>query len=212
MQHGVAEHNPYLIMEFVRGDEFCTTSCVHDGQLLLHTTAPSSAVQLEYVPVEQVEVQKWVQNFCASTKLTGSHSFDFMVSKGTAYAIECNPRLHTASVNFHEQGEQIVQAYSYKGADGMTKKPQFANPVRVRHTWWLYHKIADAFQAASFNDFCHICWELHEGRDAIWDPSDPVPFVLLPHLQMVMLLIESIRHRKAFAVFDLAVGKLHWQH
>mmetsp|Transcript_22834 Transcript_22834/g.29616 ORF Transcript_22834/g.29616 Transcript_22834/m.29616 type:complete len:457 (+) Transcript_22834:118-1488(+) len=215
--YDVRPDNPHLMMQFLRGKEYCTTSIINNGKILLHTTSPSSAVQLNYEHENIADIEKWVRKFAEETKLTGSHSFDFMLDKGTAYPIECNPRLHSAVVNFYNDPKALVESYLSvvdQEEDSVSKECRYPTPG-TKESFWLY------------NELMHLClavvtfrltdWGKHiktmcKGREAIGKFSDPIPFFWMHHVQIPVLLLKALVHKKPYTEIDFNVGKLHWAH
>lgn len=92
---------PYLLNEFIRGQEFAANIICKNGQIYMFQVCPSSPIQTNYVSMEHRAIEKWVEKFVSKTQLSGLVCFDFLVNeKGEAYCIECNPRLHSAVVSF----------------------------------------------------------------------------------------------------------------
>jgi hypothetical protein len=46
------------------------------------------------------------------------------------------------------------------------------------------------------------------GKDAIFDWSDPLPFLMVHHAQIPWLLLENLRHLKGWIRIDFNIGKL----
>lgn len=47
-----------------------------------------------------------------------------------------------------------------------------------------------------------------QGKDAIFDRSDPTPFLLVHHLQIPLLLLGNLRRRAPWIRIDFNIGKL----
>ena len=66
----------------------------------------SSASQLNYTKVDKPEIRPLGREFRGQLGVTGQVSFDFIESAdGDTYAIECNPRTHSAITMFHDHPE-----------------------------------------------------------------------------------------------------------
>uniref|UniRef100_A0A7S2UWU6 ATP-grasp domain-containing protein n=1 Tax=Fibrocapsa japonica TaxID=94617 RepID=A0A7S2UWU6_9STRA len=215
--YNVHPKNQHLIMQFLNGKEYCTTSIVKDGELLVHTTSPSGPVQLNYEDENIKEIEDWVRSFCKSTRLTGSHSFDFKYHNGNAYPIECNPRLHSAVVNFYSNRDALVQGYLSAVAK---QKDSKVTPCQYPHgsakeTFWLYNELMHFFIAAAEGRF-HDCKKhiriICTGREALFSAKDPIPFFMMHHVQLPVLLWKALVHKKVYTEIDFNVGKLHWAH
>jgi hypothetical protein len=196
----ISERNPWILQAFVEGPEYCTHSVVHDGRLTLHCCCASSAFQLNYAPLQIPEIEAWVRQFAAELRLTGQLSFDFIRGPdGRYYAIECNPRTHSAVSMFYDHPGV---ARAYLNPDGPTLSPL----PDSRPTYWLYHELwrllSDPRRARV------TAGRIVRGKEAIFDWSDPLPFLAVHHLQIPALLVDSLRHRRPWHRIDFNIGKL----
>lgn len=113
----ISTETPWVMQEFVRGDEFCTHALVIHGRIRAFVACPSSELLMHYralasdsplttamLEFTEIFARKSEKNF------TGHLSFDFLIPKQDLreldyrkirlYPIECNPRCHTAVVLF----------------------------------------------------------------------------------------------------------------
>ena len=111
----ISEENPWILQEFIAGREYCTHGTAINGRLQVHVCCESSASQLNYAMVDKPEIRSWVEQFVGALGVTGQFSFDFIeAADGTVYAIECNPRTHSAITTFHNH-RQLASAYLEDG-------------------------------------------------------------------------------------------------
>ena len=138
--------------------------------------------------------------FVKALDLTGQISFDFIQAEdGRVYAIECNPRTHSAITMFYDH-PGVAAAYLERG------RPLIEPLPTSRATYWLYHELWHLLaHPASFPQ--RLRTVLH-GKEAIFAWSDPLPFLMAHHLQMPWLLLQSLRHGKAWIRIDFNIGKL----
>ena len=142
----INENHPWVMQEFIPGKEYCTHTTVRNGELRLHTCCESSPYLLNYKHINnKPKILEWVQEFCSRVKATGQVSFDFIESNedGRPYAIECNPRTHTAILNFYNHP---LVAEAYLG------KEHFSNgPIQprsdAREIYWIYYELWNLFQS-----------------------------------------------------------------
>ena len=108
----ISAARPWVMQEFIAGKEYCTHGTMVDGELRVHCCCESSAFQVNYDHIDIVEIEDWVRTFASGMKLTGQFSLDFIHSDddGKFYAIECNPRTHSAITAFHDH-TQVAAAY-----------------------------------------------------------------------------------------------------
>ena len=115
----ISEDNPWVMQAFVEGTEYCTHSTVRDGRVQLHCCCESSAVQLNYAMVDVPEIEAWVHRFVGALKLTGQVSLDFIRDRdGRIYAIECNPRTHSAITMFYDHPDVAAGLPGRRHGDG----------------------------------------------------------------------------------------------
>lgn len=194
--------NPWILQEHVTGQEICTHGTVVGGVLRVHLCCASSAFQVNYAMIDRPRVRAWVETFVRERGLTGQVSFDFIeTADGTPYAIECNPRTHSA-ITMVEHHPDLAEAYLAAVFDGEPLAPLPGS----RPTYWLYHElwrllVAERPRAATLR-------VLREGRDAMWDRADPLPFLLEHHRQVPVLLLRSLVRGRDWIRIDFNIGKL----
>jgi hypothetical protein len=132
-------------------------------------------------------------------KLTGQVSFDFIeTADGRLYAIECNPRTHSAITMFYNHPGL---ADAYLNSDVPVVKPLPSS----RPTYWIYHEMWRLVtQPAKFARLRVI----FRGKDAIFDWNDPLPFLMVHHVHIPWLLLKNLAQRKDWIRIDFNIGKL----
>lgn len=202
----ISANSPWIMQEFIAGKEYCTHGTFRNGELRVHCCCESSAFQINYEHVEKPAIEAWIATFGAGLALTGQASFDFIEADddGRIYAIECNPRTHSAITLFDDH-PQLVEAYL-----GETPLPAPIRPLpATRPTYWIYHEIWRllthlASPTATRERFQTIA----HGRDAVFAWRDPLPFLMLHHWQIPQLLIRDLRERRGWIRIDFNIGKL----
>ena len=201
----ISESNPWVMQEFIPGKEFCTHSTIVDGELRVHCCCESSAFQVNYEHIADPETESWVRRYAAGIHLTGQVSFDFIRAHddGGLYAIECNPRTHSAITTFYDT-DQVADAYSAEAASN-TVTPNTGS----RPTYWLYHELWR--MVTSLNNPARF-WQrfqiIRKGKEAIFDWHDPLPFFLVHHFQIPILLLQDLKRQRGFVRIDFNIGKL----
>lgn len=194
----------WIMQEFITGQEYCTHSTVRNGEIRLHCCCKSSAFQVNYENVEHLNIQQWIQRFVRELKLTGQVSFDFIEAEdGSVYAIECNPRTHSAITMFYNH-PGVAEAY-------LTDKPLFQplQPLPTsKPTYWLYHELWRLVTARSLTQLQTRLAVLWQGKDAIFQVSDPLPFLAVHHWQIPLLLLDNLRRGSGWTRIDFNIGKL----
>ena len=49
---------------------------------------------------------------------------------------------------------------------------------------------------------------MRDGREALLDVHDPLPFLLVPHLQIASLLLGNLLRGRPWVTVDVNIGKL----
>jgi hypothetical protein len=172
--------------------------------LKLHGCSDSSAVQLNYEHVDKPKITAWVSHFVKELNLTGQISFDFIEQEdGTVYAIECNPRTHSAITMFHDHPGV---------ADAYLSKDTFSAPMQPlpesKPTYWLYHEVWRLTNVRSLQQLQVWFKKIFRGTDAIFSVSDPLPFLTVHHWQIPLLILQNLQKLKGWIRIDFNIGKL----
>ncbi len=202
----ISPEKPWIMQEFISGKEFCTHSTVRDGKLRLHTCCESSAFQVNYKDVKNLKIREWVTHFFRELKITGQISFDFIEAEdGEVYAIECNPRIHSAITTFHDH-PGVADAY-LKDSQGENEPPIEPLPDS-KPTYWLYHELWRLTEIRSWSQLNAWLEKIVKGTDAIFQFDDPLPFLAVHHWQITLLLLDNLRKLKSWVKIDFNIGKL----
>lgn len=201
----ISEDNRWILQEFIPGQEYCTHSTVRNGELRVHCCCKSSAFQVNYENVDNPRILAWVDRFVRELNLSGQVSFDFIEAPdGTVYAIECNPRTHSAITMFYNH-PKMADAYFNDAPD-----PDY--PLQPlpdsKPTYWLYHEIwrlTGIRSIAQLQTRLNIIWR---GKDAIFEVNDPLPFLMVHHWQIPLLLLQNLQKLKGWIRIDFNIGKL----
>ncbi|MBW0100851.1 ATP-grasp enzyme [Pseudonocardia sp. KRD291] len=195
----ISAQNPWILQEFVRGQEFCTHSTVRDGEVTLHGCCVSSSFQVNYAHLDRPDIEKWVRHFVGELGVTGQLSFDFIeADDGRVYAIECNPRTHSAITMFHDH-PGVADAYLHGSSPTVTPS------ASSRPTYWIYHEL---WRLLTGPDRAARLRTIINGTDAILSAADPLPFLLVHHLQIPWLLLRALRRGSDWVRIDFNIGKI----
>lgn len=200
----ISPEKPWIMQEFIPGQEYCTHSTVRNGELRMHCCCESSAFQVNYENVDKPEILAWVSHFVKELGLTGQASFDFIQAEdGDIYAIECNPRTHSA----------ITMFYNHPGvADAYLSNAPYAEPLQPlatsKPTYWTYHELWRLTGIRSFKQLQTWCKNIFRGKDAILAIADPLPFLMVHHWQIPLLLLDNLRRLKGWLRIDFNIGKI----
>ncbi len=200
----ISPEKPWIMQEFIPGKEFCTHSTIRDGEIRLHCCCESSAFQVNYENVDNPKIREWVTEFVKAMGFTGQISFDFIQAEdGTVYAIECNPRTHSAITTFYDH-PGVADAYI--GKESMVEPLQ---PLpNSKPTYWLYHEVWRLTGIRSLTQLRAWIGNIWRGTDAIYKLDDPLPFLMLHHWQIPLLLVNNLQRLKGWTRIDFNIGKL----
>lgn len=195
----ISVNDPWIMQEFITGREFCTHGTFRNGRLQVYACCESSASQLNYAMADKPRIQSWVEDFVGALGVTGQLSFDFIeAADGQVYAIECNPRTHSAITLFHNHP---ALACAYLEDDHPVVTPR----GDARPTYWIYQELWRLLtQRGRIDRLTGIV----RGRDAIFDWRDPVPYLAVHHLHIPALLIGNLWRRRGWVKIDFNIGKL----
>ena len=196
----ISETNPWILQEFIEGEEYCTHSTVRSGRITLHACCRSSASQLNYEQVDKPAMSAWADRLVNALKITGQVSLDFIeTAQGQIYAIECNPRTHSAITMFYNH-PGVSQAY-------LDDDAALIEPLSTsRPTYWFFHELFEGLTKP---------WTIGarartiaRGKEAIFEPADPLPVLIAHHLQIPLLLLRALRRMTPWVKIDFNIGKL----
>lgn len=195
----ISEDDPWILQEFIAGAEYCTHGTVINGRLQVYACCESSPAQLNYAMVDKPEIRSWIEQFVGALGVTGQFSFDFIqAADGEVFAIECNPRTHSAITTFHNH-PQLASAYLEDG------HPVVAPLADARPVYWIYHEV---WRLLTQHGRGARLKSILRGKDAIFSWWDPLPYLMVHHLQIPALLIGNLRRRRGWTRIDFNIGKL----
>ncbi|HAC64639.1 MAG TPA: ATP-grasp enzyme [Cyanothece sp. UBA12306] len=202
----ISAEKTWIMQEFVKGKEYCTHSTVRKGKIRLYCCCESSEFQVNYQHVEQPKIYDWVEKFARELKISGQISFDFIeTADGRVYPIECNPRTHSAITTFHDH-PGVADAY-LKDSDSENEPPLIPLP-NSQPTYWTYHELWRLTSIRSWGQLTAWIKRITEGTDGIFQVNDPLPFLMVHHWQIPLLLLENMRKLKGWLRIDFNIGKL----
>ncbi|KAF2142062.1 uncharacterized protein K452DRAFT_270787 [Aplosporella prunicola CBS 121167] len=189
----ISDKDPWILQEYVKGEEYCTHALVIRGQVKAFVACPSAELLMHYsaLPADSplsLAMLSFTQRHAdaGGPEFTGHLSFDFLVKEediknGNAkdillYPIECNPRAHTAVVLFNRPKDLADQYLSLLSSDE--------------------HCIATGRQEKS----CSIIAP-HQSENYYWVGHDLVELVLLPAVKTIsgrLPLDVTLRSWKTF--------------
>ena len=202
----ISEEKPWIMQEFVKGKEYCTHSTVRKGKIRLYCCCESSEFQVNYEHVDNPQIYDWVEKFVRELNITGQISFDFIQTEdGRVFPIECNPRTHSAITTFHDH-PGVADAYLKDSQDD--KETSILPLPNSQPTYWAYHELWRLTRVRSLDQFKIWIRRINQGTDGIFQVNDPLPFLMVHHWQIFLLLLNNLRQFKGWVRIDFNIGKL----
>jgi predicted ATP-grasp superfamily ATP-dependent carboligase len=200
----ISEKTPWMLQEFIPGQEYCTHSTVDQGRSTMYCCCASSAFQVNYGTAHKPEIQAWVDRFLTSINGYGQASFDFIeAADGTVYAIECNPRTHSAMTLFYNH-PGVSDAYLHPDRIPTTLQPL----PDAKPTYWLYHELWRLTEVRSLSQLKQRLQKITREKEAIFSVDDPLPFFMVYHWQIPLLLLDALWQQKGWIRIDFNIGEL----
>ena len=202
----ITEARPWVMQEFVKGKEYCTHTMVRKGKIRLHCCCESSDFQVNYEHIEHPSIYDWVEKFVQELNLTGQISFDFIQTEdGRVYPIECNPRTHSAITTFHDH-PKVADAYLNDSQD--ENELPLIPLTNSKPTYWTYHELWRLTEIRSWGQLKDWIKKIIAGTDGIFQFNDPLPFLMVHHWQIPLLLLANLQKLKGWVRIDFNIGKL----
>ncbi|MEM9490138.1 MAG: ATP-grasp enzyme, partial [Myxococcota bacterium] len=203
----ISAERPWVIQEFVRGREYCAHATVRGGRITVFVCTESSPYQLNYAHVDHPAIYRWLEGLVAALDITdGQLCCDFIeAADGRVYAIECNPRTHSAITAFYDNLGELAAAY-------LGERPAEAGPLTprpdTRPTYWLAMELERLGKVRSLGQLRAWLGHLMRGKDAVFSWEDPLPFFALHHAQIPSLLVRNLRRSGRWTHIDWCIGKV----
>ena len=201
---------PWLVQEFIKGNEYSTCAIAHEGALALFTDNAASISCFNYEPAREPQLREWVERFCKHHQISGIVCIDFFITPdGRALAIECNPRFSSNITNFYDSptvGRAFVDPEACAAA-GRTETPM----PTAKETNWLAVDIVYALTKPGYTlaqRAAQIYECVFEKKDAYFEPDDVLPFLALHFVHIPMLLARNVWRGNKWAKIDMCIGKL----
>ena len=78
----------------------------------------------------------------------------------------------------------------------------------ARETYWLYHELWALLCSRTVRSILEKLSLLYSGKEAIFDVKDPIPFLMVNHWQIPVLLFKAFLSGKPWLRIDFNIGKL----
>ncbi|USW59128.1 hypothetical protein Slin15195_G124470 [Septoria linicola] len=233
----ISKDAPWILQQFVQGEEFCTHAVVIDGRVRAFVACPSAELLMHYqaLPSDSALTKamlKFTETYAAdgAEGLTGHLSFDFLVEDTTPsdpgkiilYPIECNPRAHTAVCLFNHAPD-MVHGY-LELLDGISSKdgPDWlATPTRNDAYYWIGHDFVTLVLAPlisllslqlHYRDYIRgvatFLVHLLTWKDGTYEVWDPMPWFALYHIYWPLQFWRFFSQGKKWSRINVSTTKM----
>jgi len=226
---------PFVLQQFIRGPEYCTHSIIIRGKVTGFTSCASQELLMHYKPLPAEDaiskaMLKYTEDYVErmNSDMSGHFSIDFLldttdpgkVMEDRIFPIECNPRAHTAVVNFSQDTQPMVEAYLCI-FDDTVNNVAMAVPTSFINHYWIGHDIVTRLfmPLLGFLTWRTSSTELlgswieASNHIIFWsDPTfsvwDPVPAWWLYCVYWPGMFIAAIFHREWWSRCNVSTGKM----
>jgi predicted ATP-grasp superfamily ATP-dependent carboligase len=164
----VTSQSPWVVQEFISGQQYCTYSVAHAGAVVATAIYPvqftaEDGACVYYELVQLPEIDRWIRTLVASLEFTGQIAFDLIVDRqGVIYPIECNPRATSGLCLIQDR---IVAALSNSFLPVANRPLQ---PYMLLLAMLVYG-LPKAIRQGQWN---HYWQQLFRAQDVLWDSQD----------------------------------------
>ncbi len=192
---------PWVAQTWLPGGELSVYALAYRGRLVAHQAylglfRASGGASVAFSPVEEPEIERFLETFVERTRWHGQVSFDFRRDdKGTIRVIECNPRA-VSGLHFFAPGDGLVQALMGEG----TARASIVRPQTVKLALALYG-LADAAASRRLK----MWWQSFRACDDLTAWPGDRGFLKAQMLALTEIICLALRHRtglKAAATAD----------
>lgn len=163
--------NPWLVQDYVEGQDACSFSVARDGEVVLHcpyepTIAAEGGWSIQFATVDDFGSLERVRRIVDATRFTGCIGFDYRRSDGRLVMIEANPRASAGA--FFPDPAWLAEAIAGAAAELRVVPPG----LRRQYDAYLLDPHIPAGSPGS------IIHALLTTPDAFFDPRDLMPALL----------------------------------
>ncbi len=202
----ISEDNPWILQEYIKGQQFSTYSIVRDGKVLAHTAYLAKhtiglGTNISFTYYKHLESFNFIKNFVEKNNFTGQLAFDFIEDKrGKTFFIECNPRLtsgihlfnysNNISSTFFNKTNNII--FPQKSTETMLGLPMLIYGLRSIRSWKKFIEWIKTFLSS---------------KDVVFSFEDILPFFYQFYLYF---LIKVVAVRKRISILEATTIDIEW--
>ncbi|KXT00793.1 hypothetical protein AC578_2960 [Pseudocercospora eumusae] len=236
IEKSISKENPWIMQQFVHGEEFCTHSLIVRGKVKAFLACPSSELLMHYaaLPADSAlskAMLRFTDTYAAKSgkDFTGHLSFDFLVEDTTPtipekivlYPIECNPRAHTAVCLFNGTPELVDGYLDLLDDSSDDKMKPIVTPLQTDRYYWIGHDLVEFVLASiigvlrgqtSFSELLDglrsFAEHILSWRDGTYEVWDPLPWFALYHLYWPLQFLHCLRSGKKWSRLNVSTLKM----
>ncbi|MFC5406129.1 ATP-grasp domain-containing protein [Cohnella soli] len=178
----VTSEHPWVAQALLRGEEWCTYSVAHRGEMTAYAAYRSTfragrGASIHYEARTQPNVREWVRHFVKESRFTGQIAFDFIIAAdGTVAPLECNPRT-TSGVHLFGSDDRLAEAMlepSELLTEGQVAIPSAqAGQGAMLSAAMLSFGLVQAVKQRNLREWLRA---YRSSRDVVFRRDDPKPF------------------------------------
>ncbi|KAI6766054.1 hypothetical protein HG530_007124 [Fusarium avenaceum] len=233
----------FIIQEFITGPEFCTHALVVRGRICAFVACRSADVLMHYAALPpDSPLSRAMLDFTLKQaegrgdNFTGHMSFDFLINKEdedaalsggerevTIYPIECNPRVHTATILFNYTPEIVDEYLSVLSPDSpprsLSKPP--LTPTNPEKYYWVGQDLVELVLYPLYIALFRGTMGLSEVRkslrsfaehllywkDGTFEAWDPLPWLWMMHVHWPVQFAWYMSTGSVWTKVNVSTGK-----
>ena len=200
----ISSHKPWVVQEFIQGQQYCLYGIAHAGRLTAFAAYPvrftaGKGACIHFEAVDYPHLLDWIQTVVAAEKFTGQIAFDVIeTEQGTIYPLECNPRTISA-VHLFNASDRLDQAFFDTAKALIQPKPNSSAGIRLA---MLLYGLPKALTTGQFR---HWAKAFRTARNVIFQRNDPRPGLFLPRMlgQFARLSLQQRQSLQSVSTQDI---------
>jgi predicted ATP-grasp superfamily ATP-dependent carboligase len=190
----ISPERPWVVQQYVAGEQVCSYSVAHEGRLTAHTAygvtyTAGVASSIRFVVRDDPRLEEWVTRFVAAERLTGQVAFDFAVpDEGGVMPLECNPR-STSGIHLFADQPELATAFLDPEMPTLRANPSVPRMLAIPMLLYGFPQAVKHGRVGRFlRDFV-------SSRDVVFRLGDPLP-TLVQAAAVGELAVLALRHRR----------------
>lgn len=203
----ISEKKPWVAQAFISGEQICTYSICHKGDVLANVfyqnnySAGEKGIGICFKRIENPVLLEWITQFVKSIKYTGQIAFDIIKTEdGSLWPIECNPRC-TSGIHLFPKEQNLPNAFILGDKMNNHLTMKFSPIVTLAMLVYAAPHLKSLKKCMSW----FKC--LLKGKDVVFRWSDPLPF-----FTQFLLLINffNISQKKKLSLIKATTHDIEW--